>query len=107
MLIQSFFPDDLFKSDFGYDLPDEKIARYPLNKRDGAKLLVWNTGRIEERFYTDLPGILPSSSVLVFNNSRVVEARIIFQKQSGGEIEVFCLEPHVSYNSIASAMEQT
>ena len=107
MFIQSFFPDDLFKSDFGYDLPDEKIARYPLNKRDGAKLLVWNDGNIEEGFYTDLPRILPSSSLLVFNNSRVVEARIIFQKQSGGEIEVFCLEPHAAYNSIASAMEQT
>jgi S-adenosylmethionine:tRNA ribosyltransferase-isomerase len=107
MFKHPFFPKDLFKSDFGYDLPDEKIARYPLKERDESKLLVWKNGRIEEGYYAELPRILPRQTLLVFNNSRVLEARIIFQKQSGGEIEIFCLKPHASYNNIASAMEQT
>ncbi|HEY4937348.1 MAG TPA: S-adenosylmethionine:tRNA ribosyltransferase-isomerase [Puia sp.] len=101
------FPDDLFIADFGYDLPEVKIARYPLEQRDGSKLLVWKAGRIEEGFYSGLPGFLPGSSLLVFNNSRVMEARILFQKPSGGQIEIFCLEPHTSYNTIKNAMEQT
>jgi S-adenosylmethionine:tRNA ribosyltransferase-isomerase len=107
MLQHSFFPQDLVKSDFNFDLPDEKIARYPLKKRDGSKLLVWKNGRIEEGYYMELPYILPSHSLLVFNNSRVVGARIIFQKQTGGEIEIFCLESHESYHGIAKAMKQT
>ncbi len=101
------FPDELFLSEFGYDLSDEKIARFPLDQRDNSKLLVWKRGKIEDGVYSKLPEFLPGSSMLVFNNSRVVEARIHFQKPSGGQIEIFCLEPHVSYNSIAHAMEQT
>jgi S-adenosylmethionine:tRNA ribosyltransferase-isomerase len=101
------FPEDLSISDFGYDLPDEKIARYPLEQRDGSKLLVWKAGRIEEGHYAGLAGFLPSPSLLVFNNSRVVEARIIFNKPSGGQIEIFCLEPHDSYSNIAVAMART
>ena len=99
------FPD-LSLSDFGYDLPEDRIARYPLEKRDSSKLLVWKTGCIEEGLYSDLPLFLPSPSLLVFNNSRVVEARILFQKPSGGQIEIFCLGPHSTY-SISEAMSQT
>ncbi|HTB24994.1 MAG TPA: S-adenosylmethionine:tRNA ribosyltransferase-isomerase, partial [Puia sp.] len=101
------FPDELFLSEFGYDLPDEKIARFPLEQRENSKLLVWKGGRIEDGVYSKLPGFLPISSMLVFNDSRVVEARILFKKPSGGQIEIFCLEPHFSYKSIAHAMEQT
>jgi S-adenosylmethionine:tRNA ribosyltransferase-isomerase len=101
------FPTELSISDFGYDLPDEKIARYPLDQRDQSKLLVWKAGRMEEGYYSGLAGFLPADSLVVFNNSRVVEARILFQKNSGGQIEIFCLEPHSSYNSIAKAMMQT
>jgi S-adenosylmethionine:tRNA ribosyltransferase-isomerase len=101
------FPDGLFISDFGYDLPEDRIARYPLEKREASKLLVWNAGRIEEGTYADLPAFLPAPSLLVFNNSRVVEARLIFQKPSGGQIEIFCLEPHPSYPGISQAMMQT
>lgn len=99
------FPD-LSLSDFGYDLPEDRIARYPLEKRDSSKLLVRKAGCIEEGLYSDLPLFLPSPSLLVFNNSRVVEARILFQKPSGGQIEIFCLGPHSTY-SISAAMGQT
>ena len=99
------FPD-LSLSDFGYDLPEDRIARYPLEKRDSSKLLVWKAASIEEGLYSDLPLFLPSPSLLVFNNSRVVEARILFQKPSGGQIEIFCLGPHSTY-SISEAMSQT
>ncbi|HEV3221914.1 MAG TPA: S-adenosylmethionine:tRNA ribosyltransferase-isomerase [Puia sp.] len=101
------FPDNLLISEFGYDLPDEKIARYPLRQRDSSKILIWKAGRIEDGLYSGLPDYLPGSSLLVFNNSRVVEARILFQKPSGGQIEIFCLEPHMSYKSISYAMGQT
>ena len=101
------FPEELSISDFGYDLPDEKIARYPLKRRDDSKLLVWKAGKVEEGIYSMLGSFLPFPSLLVFNDSRVVEARILFQKPSGGQIEIFCLEPHHSYNNIAEAMAQT
>jgi S-adenosylmethionine:tRNA ribosyltransferase-isomerase len=107
MPISTPFPHDLPLSDFGYDLPDEKIARYPLEQRETSKLLVWKAGRMEEGLYSGLPGFLPTPSLLVFNNSRVIEARILFQKQSGGQIEIFCLEPHSSYENISKAMRQT
>lgn len=101
------FPEALSMDSFGYDLPDEKIARYPLEERDRSKLLVWRAGHMEEGSYAGLAGFLPAPSLLVFNNSRVVEARILFQKKSGGQIEIFCLEPHASLESISKAMMQT
>ncbi len=105
-LSRSYY-DSLSMSDFAYHLPDEKIARYPLEHRDASKLLVWKAGKIEDASYKDLPGFLPIPSLLVFNNSRVLEARILFQKSSGGLIEIFCLEPHESYKNITHAMAQT
>jgi S-adenosylmethionine:tRNA ribosyltransferase-isomerase len=107
MLTAPFFPGDLSLSGFGYDLPDEKIARYPLTEREQSKLLIWNAGSMEEGLYAGLPDFLPAPSLLVFNNSRVVEARILFQKPSGGQIEIFCLGPHTAYHSISEAMVQT
>jgi S-adenosylmethionine:tRNA ribosyltransferase-isomerase len=100
-------PNDLYLSEFGYDLPDDKIARYPLEQRDSSKLLVWESGKIEDGLYAELADYLPKPSLLVFNNSRVIEARILFQKPSGGQIEIFCIEPDQSFKSIAHAMEQT
>jgi len=99
------FPDDLFMSAFGYELPEEKIARFPLDQRDASKLLVWQSGKILEGQYAGIGQFLPSPSLLVFNNSRVVEARILFQKPTGGQIEIFCLE-HQSGQSIANGMNQ-
>jgi S-adenosylmethionine:tRNA ribosyltransferase-isomerase len=101
------FPDALSMDSFGYDLPVDKIARYPLEERDRSKLLVWKAGRIEEGLYANIANFLPAASLLVFNNSRVVEARVLFQKKSGGQIEIFCLEPHETFDSISQAMMQT
>jgi S-adenosylmethionine:tRNA ribosyltransferase-isomerase len=103
----SLFSDEIFLSDFGYDLPDERIARYPLEQRENSKLLCWKGGRISESQYSQLPFLLPSDSVLVFNNSRVIEARIIFQKPTGGEIEIFCLKPNDPYAGMQQSMGQT
>ena len=107
MLKSTPFPEALSISDYGYDLPDEKIARYPLEEREGSKLLVWKAGSITESHYTNLASFLPINSLLVFNNSRVVEARILFQKLTGGQIEIFCLEPHRTYPNLSVAMAQT
>ena len=100
------FPNDISLSDFAYDLPVGKIARYPLEKRDASKLLVWRDGEMKESQYSEIAQFLPRPALLVFNNSRVVEARILFQKYSGGFIEIFCLEPHESYN-ISQALSET
>jgi S-adenosylmethionine:tRNA ribosyltransferase-isomerase len=101
------FPQQLQLSDFNYELPDEKIARYPLEGRDQSKLLVWKKGIIEDSYFPHLADFLPSPSLLVLNNSRVVEARILFQKPSGGQIEIFCLEPGGDHTNIPLAMMQT
>lgn len=79
--------------DYHYDLPDEKIAKYPLKERADAKMLVYEQGKITHRKFTDLPDSLPRDTLLVYNDTRVIPARIIFQKESGARIEVFLLEP--------------
>jgi S-adenosylmethionine:tRNA ribosyltransferase-isomerase len=101
------FPQHLQLSDFDYELPDEKIARYPLEGRDQSRLLVWRKGTLEDSCFQQLSDFLPSPSLLVLNNSRVVEARILFQKPSGGQIEIFCLEPGGDHPNIPLAMKQT
>ena len=80
--------------DFDYPLPDERIARYPLDERDASKLLVFRDGAIADRRFADLFGCLPSDALLVRNNTKVVRARLVFHKPTGGRIEVFCLEPY-------------
>lgn len=83
---------EIHVKDYTYNLPDEKIARYPVEGRDKSKLLVYNGG-ISERVFNSLPDIIPASSTLVFNNSKVIRARIKFNKSTGASIEVFCLYP--------------
>lgn len=80
--------------DYDYELPDERIAKFPLKERDHSKLLVYRNGEMEERRFYELPEILPEDSVVVFNNTRVIQARLFFEKETGGKVEVFCLEPH-------------
>ncbi|MDR2065857.1 MAG: S-adenosylmethionine:tRNA ribosyltransferase-isomerase [Prevotellaceae bacterium] len=80
-------------SDFDYELPDERIAKFPLPKRDSSKLLIYNKGKINHQSFADLPDLLNPNSLLVFNNTKVVNARIIFRKTTGAQIEVFCIEP--------------
>ena len=100
-------PKDISIADYSYDLPQENIAYYPLAERDASKLLIYRDGEISEASYRDIGAHLPEGSLLVFNNTKVVEARIVFQKTTGGQIEIFCLEPPKEYGGIAVAMAQT
>jgi S-adenosylmethionine:tRNA ribosyltransferase-isomerase len=78
---------------YDYDLPDERIARYPLQQRDESKLLICRGGEITEDRFGNIAGNLPDRSLLVLNNTRVIQARIMFRKDTGTRIEIFCLEP--------------
>lgn len=79
--------------DYDYPLPDERIAKYPLAERDSSKLLVYRHGEVSEDRFTSLPTYLPNGALMVFNNTRVIQARLHFRKETGALIEVFCLEP--------------
>lgn len=80
-------------SDYNYNLPDESIAKFPLEKRDSSKLLTYISGNVSTNVFSSLPEILPANSCLVFNNTRVIQARLEFFKSTGSRIEIFCLEP--------------
>ena len=80
-------------NDFDYDLPDERIAKFPLAERSASKLLIYRDGEISEKHFADIGDVLPAGQLLVFNNTKVIRARIIMHKPSGARIEVFCLEP--------------
>lgn len=79
--------------DYTYDLPDERIAKFPLAERDASKLLIYNEGKIGEKRFPETKGILQAGQTLVFNNTKVIHARIFFKKPTGATIEIFCLEP--------------
>ncbi len=81
-------------SDYDYPLAEERIAKYPLANRTDSKLLHYKNGEISERKFTDIIELLPPSSLLVFNNTKVIRARIIMHKSTGARVEIFCLEPH-------------
>ena len=78
--------------DYTYSLPDERIATYALEERDQSRLLVWNNGVISDQKFFYLPNCLPAGSMLVFNNTRVIRARLFFRKETGAKIEIFCLD---------------
>jgi len=80
-------------SDYNYPLPDERIAKYPLKQRDHSKLLIYNKGEVGEDIFYRLPDHLPQGALLVFNNTRVIQARMHFRKSTGALIEIFLLEP--------------
>lgn len=80
-------------AEYNYSLPDDRIAAFPLPERDESRLLVYKSGKIADKRYRDLPGELPAGSLLVFNQTKVIPARLHMQKPSGGAIEIFCLEP--------------
>jgi len=80
-------------SNFTYDLSESKIAKYPLPERDQSKLLVWKNGIIEESVFKNCVDFLPENAQLIFNNTRVIHARMFFRKETGSKIEIFCLEP--------------
>lgn len=81
-------------NDFNYELPDERIAKFPLEERASSKLLIYDNGEIRQSNFRNVAEYLPEGAMLVFNNTRVVRARIVMHKASGARIEVFCLEPH-------------
>lgn len=87
-------PRDLSIEDFTYNLPDERIALFPANPRDGSRLLIFDKGNISEDIYRNLDSHLAPEATLVFNDTKVIKSRILFQKSTGAIIEVFCLEPH-------------
>lgn len=80
--------------DYNYPLPDERIAKYPLSERDSSKLLLYRGGKVSEDVFSHLPEYLPKGELMVFNNTKVIQARLHFHKTTGALIEVFCLEPH-------------
>jgi S-adenosylmethionine:tRNA ribosyltransferase-isomerase len=81
--------------DYNYELPDERIAKYPVAQRDHSKLLIYNKGEISEDMFYNISKYLPAGSLMVFNNTRVIHARIHFKKSTGALIEVFLLEPAI------------
>ncbi len=80
-------------SDYNYSLPDDRIAKFPLNERDHSKLLLYKHGEVKEDVFYHLPNYLPKGALMVFNNTKVIQARIHFRKETGALIEVFLLEP--------------
>jgi len=99
-------PRTLSIKDFSYSLPEERIAKYPLAERDASKLLIYKEGNINEDNYKNIAAHIPPNSLFVFNDTKVVEARLLFKKPTGGVIEIFCLEPHHQYPDITTAMLQ-
>lgn len=84
---------DIRIEDYNYPLPDERIAKYPLKERDGSKLLIYKDGVPQESAFKNISEYIPEDSLMVFNDTKVVPARLHFQRESGAHIEIFCLEP--------------
>ena len=91
-------------ADYDYPLPEERIAKFPMEQRDHSKLLCLKGDNISEHHFYDLPDLLPQDTLLVFNDTKVIHARLFFHKETGAVIEVFCLEPHQM--PVAQAFEQ-
>lgn len=94
---------DIKIQDYTYVLPDERIAKFPLKERDASKLLIYNKGTISESIYCHIADDLPADSCIFFNNTKVIPARLLFQRAMGATIEVFCLEPT---SELAGSMTQ-
>ncbi|MFW6383585.1 MAG: S-adenosylmethionine:tRNA ribosyltransferase-isomerase, partial [Nanoarchaeota archaeon] len=80
--------------DYNYQLPEHKIAKYPLERRENAKLLIYNAGEIQQDIFKNIPDYLSDNQLMIFNDAKVISARLQFQKETGANIEVFCLEPY-------------
>jgi len=101
-------PKNISILDYTYELAPERIALHPLAVRDASRLLVYKNSNIQEDTYENIAAYLPADSLLVFNNTKVIKARILFTKPSGGVIEIFLLEPyHADYVSTLSALQKT
>ncbi len=91
--------------DYDYPLPDERIAKYPLEKRDDSKLLVYHKGKVLDKMFKEIPDLIPSGCLLFFNDTKVIEARLHFFKDTGAKIEVFLLSPVLPSSEVAIAMK--
>lgn len=91
-------------ADYDYPLPEERIAKFPMDQRDHSKLLCLRGDDISEHHFYDLPALLPQDAMLVFNDTKVIHARLFFHKETGAVIEVFCLEPYRM--AVSEAFEQ-
>lgn len=99
-------PQKIHILDYNYNLPDDRIAKYPLVKRDNSKLLVYNNGKITDSVFKNIGNFLPKDCMMVFNNTKVIQARLHFRKATGAQIEIFCLEPHMP-NDYQISFQQT
>ena len=99
-------PRHIHISDYNYCLPEERIAKFPLPRRDSSKLLVYRHGEVTHDVFTSLPKYLPPQELIIFNNTKVIQARLHFRKETGALIEVFCLEP-IQPNDYALNFQQT
>jgi S-adenosylmethionine:tRNA ribosyltransferase-isomerase len=86
-------PKHIHISDYDYPLPDERIAKFPLPERDHSKLLLYRHGELSDDIFTSLPKYIDSGELMIFNNTKVIQARLHFRKETGALIEIFCLEP--------------
>ncbi|MEZ5084307.1 MAG: S-adenosylmethionine:tRNA ribosyltransferase-isomerase [Bacteroidales bacterium] len=93
-------------SDFDFNLPQDKIAQYPLIKRDESKILIYKNHKIQEDRFYNIAGYLPTNSLMVYNETRVIQARLQFIKNTGALIEIFCLEPVEPTKELQQAFEQ-
>jgi S-adenosylmethionine:tRNA ribosyltransferase-isomerase len=99
-------PKNLSVHNFTYELPESQIARYPLPERDSSRLLIYKDGAMQEDVYRNIAEHLSPGSLLLFNNTKVVAARLLFQKPTGALVEIFCLEPPPQYADMTTAMTQ-
>jgi S-adenosylmethionine:tRNA ribosyltransferase-isomerase len=99
-------PKNISIADYTYILPNEKIAAFPLQQRDESKLLIYKNGSIKKDIYKNIASYLPEKSLLIFNDTKVIPARVLFKKPTGGIIEIFCLEPYETVNEYNSIMQK-
>lgn len=93
-------------SDYNYNLTEERIAKYPLHIRDSSKLLVYKNEQLSNNIFSDLDKHLPSNSLLVYNDTKVIQARLLFRKKTGSIIEIFCLEPYEPVDNQDALLEK-
>ena len=105
--IKTCLPGNIQIKDYDYPLPPSRIAQFPLEKRDESKLLIWKEGKITASVFAKIADELPEESILVFNDTKVIRARLIFSKNTGATIEVFCLEPLSPVTEIQASFAQT
>ncbi len=110
VLLQAYWKtmnfSDIKIEDYNYPLPDESIAKYPLPERGQSKLLVFKEGKISHQRFDSLPSLLPGDALLLFNETKVIQARLVFYKGTGARVEIFCLEPVAPSNDFQVAFQQ-